>query len=221
MTGRSRRAVSISYSLGFDWRIHGRATRIRILGCATSRDGPIRSASRILGRAALPARDDERRRARRRASALLGNGRLAPDVRHGCPPPHLPFPPLAPPQSGVASVALGVVRGFKARDRRFLLELPHEVCEEHGSAVWAAADNHRGDDPTEACPTHWSRIQPIWSRFSVTPAPQPVPERPRHLRLGSASSMPHFQLVTVDGDVLGARHLGRPDWPRGDCVAPR
>ena len=25
--------------------------------------------------------------------------------------------------------------------------------------------------------------------------------------------MPHFQIVTVDGDVLGARELGRPDWP--------
>jgi hypothetical protein len=25
--------------------------------------------------------------------------------------------------------------------------------------------------------------------------------------------VPHFQLVTVDGDVLGATKLGRPDWP--------
>jgi hypothetical protein len=27
--------------------------------------------------------------------------------------------------------------------------------------------------------------------------------------------MPHFQLVTTDGDVLGARELGRPEWPPG------
>jgi hypothetical protein len=34
--------------------------------------------------------------------------------------------------------------------------------------------------------------------------------------------MPHFQLVTVDGDVLGARELGRPDWPPGSviCTGP-
>jgi hypothetical protein len=27
--------------------------------------------------------------------------------------------------------------------------------------------------------------------------------------------VPHFQLVTVDGAVLGARELGRPDWLPG------
>ena len=30
--------------------------------------------------------------------------------------------------------------------------------------------------------------------------------------------MPHFQLVTVDGDVLGTRELGRPDWPPGSII---
>jgi hypothetical protein len=30
--------------------------------------------------------------------------------------------------------------------------------------------------------------------------------------------MPHFQLVTVDGDALGAVQLGRPDWPVGSVV---
>jgi hypothetical protein len=28
----------------------------------------------------------------------------------------------------------------------------------------------------------------------------------------------HFQLVTTDGDVLGARELGRPDWPPGSVI---
>jgi hypothetical protein len=27
--------------------------------------------------------------------------------------------------------------------------------------------------------------------------------------------MPHFQLVTIAGTVLGARELGGPDWPPG------
>jgi len=30
--------------------------------------------------------------------------------------------------------------------------------------------------------------------------------------------MPHFQLVTVDGDVLGAHELSGPDWPPGSVI---
>jgi hypothetical protein len=30
--------------------------------------------------------------------------------------------------------------------------------------------------------------------------------------------MPHFQLVTTDGTVLGTRELGRPDWPPGSVI---
>jgi hypothetical protein len=30
--------------------------------------------------------------------------------------------------------------------------------------------------------------------------------------------MPHFQIVLVDGTVLGARHIGRPDWPPGSVI---
>jgi hypothetical protein len=30
--------------------------------------------------------------------------------------------------------------------------------------------------------------------------------------------VPHFQLVTTDGDVLGTRELGRPDWPPGSVI---
>jgi hypothetical protein len=30
--------------------------------------------------------------------------------------------------------------------------------------------------------------------------------------------MPHFQLVTVDGEALGAILLGRPDWPDGSII---
>jgi hypothetical protein len=30
--------------------------------------------------------------------------------------------------------------------------------------------------------------------------------------------VPHFQLVTTDGTVLGARELGRPDWPPGSVI---
>jgi hypothetical protein len=33
--------------------------------------------------------------------------------------------------------------------------------------------------------------------------------------------MPHFQLVKVDGEVLGARELGRPDWPPGSVIYMR
>jgi hypothetical protein len=30
--------------------------------------------------------------------------------------------------------------------------------------------------------------------------------------------VPHFQLITVDGDVLGARELDGPDWPAGSVI---
>jgi len=30
--------------------------------------------------------------------------------------------------------------------------------------------------------------------------------------------VPHFELVTADGDVLGATELGRPDWPPGSVI---
>jgi hypothetical protein len=30
--------------------------------------------------------------------------------------------------------------------------------------------------------------------------------------------MPHFQLVTTDGDVLGPIELDRTDWPRGTVI---
>jgi hypothetical protein len=30
--------------------------------------------------------------------------------------------------------------------------------------------------------------------------------------------VPHFQLVTTDGTVLGARELGQPDWPPGSVI---
>ena len=30
--------------------------------------------------------------------------------------------------------------------------------------------------------------------------------------------MPHFALVTTDGDALGAVELGRPDWPDGAII---
>ena len=33
--------------------------------------------------------------------------------------------------------------------------------------------------------------------------------------------MPHFALVTVDGDTLGAVELGRPDWPDGSIIYRR
>ena len=39
--------------------------------------------------------------------------------------------------------------------------------------------------------------------------------------IGSASSIgtvPHFQLVTTDGVVLGDRGLDRPDWPPGSVI---
>ena len=30
--------------------------------------------------------------------------------------------------------------------------------------------------------------------------------------------MPHFALVTTDGDALGTVELGRPDWPDGTII---
>ncbi len=30
--------------------------------------------------------------------------------------------------------------------------------------------------------------------------------------------MAHFQLVTVDGEALGATELARPDWPLGSII---
>lgn len=30
--------------------------------------------------------------------------------------------------------------------------------------------------------------------------------------------MPHFALVTTDGDALGAVELARPDWPDGSVI---
>jgi hypothetical protein len=30
--------------------------------------------------------------------------------------------------------------------------------------------------------------------------------------------MPHFRLVTVDGEALGTIELGRPDWPDGSIT---
>jgi hypothetical protein len=30
--------------------------------------------------------------------------------------------------------------------------------------------------------------------------------------------VPHFQLVTTDGEALGAVELGRPDWPVGSVI---
>jgi hypothetical protein len=30
--------------------------------------------------------------------------------------------------------------------------------------------------------------------------------------------MPHFALVTADGESLGAIQLGRPDWPTGSVI---
>jgi hypothetical protein len=30
--------------------------------------------------------------------------------------------------------------------------------------------------------------------------------------------VPHFQLVTTDGEALGAVELGRPDWPDGSII---
>jgi hypothetical protein len=30
--------------------------------------------------------------------------------------------------------------------------------------------------------------------------------------------VPHFQLVAVDGAALGARKLGRPDWPPSSVI---
>jgi hypothetical protein len=34
----------------------------------------------------------------------------------------------------------------------------------------------------------------------------------------ASSAVPHFQLVTTDGTVLGAGELGRPDWPPGSVI---
>jgi hypothetical protein len=37
-------------------------------------------------------------------------------------------------------------------------------------------------------------------------------------RVVSLACVPQFQLVTVDGEVLGARELSGPDWPPGSVI---
>ena len=34
----------------------------------------------------------------------------------------------------------------------------------------------------------------------------------------ASSAVPHFQLVTIDGNVLGARELSGPHWPPGSVI---
>jgi hypothetical protein len=34
----------------------------------------------------------------------------------------------------------------------------------------------------------------------------------------SLARVPHFQVITVDGDVLGARELSGSDWPPGSVI---
>ena len=34
----------------------------------------------------------------------------------------------------------------------------------------------------------------------------------------SPPAMPHFQIVTEDGEVLGAQELSGPDWPPGSII---
>lgn len=36
--------------------------------------------------------------------------------------------------------------------------------------------------------------------------------------LDSLDLVPHFQLVTVDGDALGVVEFGQPDWPIGSVI---
>jgi hypothetical protein len=40
----------------------------------------------------------------------------------------------------------------------------------------------------------------------------------RHRANVTLALVPHFQLATTDGTVLGARELGRPDWPPGSVI---
>jgi hypothetical protein len=48
---------------------------------------------------------------------------------------------------------------------------------------------------------------------------QPTAEATSRSGSLTTSAVPHFQLVTTDGSVPGARELGRPDWPPGASSA--
>src|SRR5262249_38921146 len=45
------------------------------------------------------------------------------------------------------------------------------------------------------------------------PVCRPRPLLPLRSHRLASPAIPHFQLITIDDDVLGARELGRPDWP--------
>lgn len=51
-----------------------------------------------------------------------------------------------------------------------------------------------------------------WLRAEIEQSGSPVPPGP------GKEAMPHFALVTVDGDTLGAVELGRADWPNGSII---
>jgi hypothetical protein len=44
------------------------------------------------------------------------------------------------------------------------------------------------------------------------------PHISRHITSISRARVPHFQLITIDGDVLGAHELRGPDWPTGSVI---
>jgi hypothetical protein len=72
------------------------------------------------------------------------------------------------------------------------------------------------------------KCQPAVKEADSSPAEvdaaRPLPElragSPAKRRPASSASglMPHFQLITVDGDVLGARELSGPDWRPGSVI---
>jgi hypothetical protein len=71
------------------------------------------------------------------------------------------------------------------------------------------------------------RRQPEPRQLTRTPPAQhrgarrglrPIPAKSVCFRVDRWAPMPHFQLVTTDGTVLGARELGRPDWPPGSTI---
>jgi hypothetical protein len=57
-----------------------------------------------------------------------------------------------------------------------------------------------------------------WARLAIQAGFLGPARISRFDRIVSLARVPHFQLVTVDGNVLGARELSGPDWPPGSVI---
>jgi hypothetical protein len=88
------------------------------------------------------------------------------------------------------------------------------------SGRWTRPRPHDGEVSVARAPDY-----PVLGLGSGLPRPWARSSRFNRRELSHPRTLPsslvggaHFQLVTTDGDVLGARELGRPDWPPGSVI---